>query len=279
MKIVDAQVHIWRQTVSPPTGKHRKVSLVSAEQMLKEMDEAGVDAALIYPPLSWDPSSQEMALEAAKKYPERFAVMGQFDPKDPANKKLIPTWRQQPGMMGLRWALLQPKEQELLHEGALDWIWPEAAKAGLAIGMMGGIFLKQFRGIAGRYPDLKLILDHCGLNRHGQDAEAFIHLDEMLALAKLPNVAVKMTGAPHYSTQAYPFRNIQDGLHRIVDAYGPDRCFWGTDITRMPCSYRQCVTFFTQELPWLKGPDLEKVMGRALCKWINWNYDALQGKA
>ena len=45
MKIVDAQVHIWRQTVSQPTGKHRKVSLVSAEQMLKEMDEAGVDAA------------------------------------------------------------------------------------------------------------------------------------------------------------------------------------------------------------------------------------------
>jgi hypothetical protein len=105
-------------------------------------------------------------------------------------------------MKGLRWALLQPVEQKLLHEGALDWIWPEAEKAGLAIGMMGGIFLKEFRGIAERYPGLKLILDHCGLNRHGQDAEAFIHLDEMTALAKLPNVAVKATGAPHYSTAA-----------------------------------------------------------------------------
>src|SRR5581483_8570183 len=83
MKIVDAQVHIWRQTVSPPTGKHRKVSQVTAEQMLKEMDEAGVDAALIHPPMSWDPTSQVMALEAAKKYPDRFAVMGSFDPKNP----------------------------------------------------------------------------------------------------------------------------------------------------------------------------------------------------
>ena len=154
MKIVDAQVHIWRQTVSPPTGKHRKVSLVSAEHMLKEMDEAGVDAALIHPPLSWDPSSQEMALEAARKYPRRFAVMGQFDPKNPANKALIPTWRNQPGMMGLRWALLQPKEQELLHEGALDWIWPEAAKAGLSIGMMGGIFLKEFVSIPWLHLDI-----------------------------------------------------------------------------------------------------------------------------
>jgi predicted TIM-barrel fold metal-dependent hydrolase len=272
MKIIDAQVHIWSQTVVPTSGKHRKVPKVTAEEMLKEMDEAGVDAALIHPPISWDPNSQIMALDAAKKYPDRFAVMGQFDAKKPENKRLIPGWRKQPGMMGLRWSLLQPVEQQMLHDGALDWIWPEAEKEGLAIGMMGGIFLKEFRSIAERYPKLKLILDHCGLNRHGQDAEAFIHLDEMLALAKLPNVAVKATGAPHYSTQPYPFRNVQDGLHRIFDAYGPDRMFWGTDITRMPCSYRQCVTFFTEELPWLKGQDLEKVMGRGLAKWIGWNF-------
>ncbi len=65
---------------------------------------------------------------------------------------------------------------------------------------------------------------------------------------------------------------MHDGLQRIFDAYGPDRFFWGTDITRMPCSYRQCVTMFTEELPWLKGQDLEKVMGRGLTKWIGWNY-------
>ena len=39
----------------------------------------------------------------------------------------------------------------------------------------------------------------------------------------------------------------------------------------MPCSYRQCVTFFTEELPWLKGRDLELVMGRGLCDWIGWD--------
>ncbi len=272
MKIIDAQVHIWSQTVTPPTGKHRKVAKVTAEEMLTEMDEAGVDAALLHPPLSWDPNAQVVALEAAKKYPDRFAVMGQFDATKPENGKLMPAWRKQPGMMGLRWALLHDSEQKLLREGKLDWIWPEAEKNGLAVAMMGGLFLKEFRSIAERYPELKLILDHCGLNRHGQDAEAFVHLDEMLALAQLPNVAVKATGAPHYSTEPYPFKNIQDGLHRIFDAYGPDRMFWGTDITRMPCSYRQCVTFFTEELPWLKGQDLEKVMGRALTKWIGWDF-------
>jgi hypothetical protein len=72
------------------------------------------------------------------------------------------------------------------------------------------------------------------------------------------------------ATQPYPFAHIKDGLQRIFDAIRPDRFFWGTDITRMPCSYRQCVTFFTEELPWLKGADQEKVMGQAAVNWLDW---------
>ena len=149
--------------------------------------------------------------------------------------------------------------------------WPAAEKEGLPIAMMGGLFLGKFREIAERHPDLRMIVDHCGLNRHGRDAEAFIHLDELVTLAKLPNVAVKATGAPHYSTQAYPEKNIQDGLHRTPMCSGLSVSSGAPNITRMPCSYRQCVTFFTEELPWLRVGDLEDVMGRGLCAWIGWN--------
>jgi predicted TIM-barrel fold metal-dependent hydrolase len=272
VKIIDAQVHIWSRTVTPPTGLHRKVSKFTAEELLKEMDEAGVDAALIHPPVGWDPDSNALAVAAAKKYPGRFAVMGQFPPDRPENHKLIRGWRSQPGMMGLRWPLLSEEQQKWLYDGTLDRLWPEVEREGLPVAMLSGLFLPKFREIAERHPHLRMILDHCGLNRHGQDAEAFIHLDELVTLAKLPNVAVKATGAPHYSTEPYPFRNIQAGLQRIFDAFGPKRMFWGTDITRMPCSYRRCVTFFTEELPWLKGSDLEDVMGRGLCEWIGWDY-------
>jgi predicted TIM-barrel fold metal-dependent hydrolase len=272
MKVIDAQVHIWSQTLVPPTGAHRKVETFTAEELLAEMDEAGVDAALIHPPYSWDPNSGALAIEAVKKYPTRFAILGQFPLQDPENRKLIKGWRNQPGMMGLRWPFIAEAQQKWLYDGSLEWLWSAAEAEGLPLAMMGGLYLKKFREIAEAHPRLKLVIDHCGLNRTGRDAEAFIHLDELLAMAKLPNVAIKATGAPHYSTQSYPFKNIQDGLHRIFDAYGPKRFFWGTDITRMPCSYRKCVTFFTEELPWLRGRDLEDVMGRGLCAWIGWDY-------
>ena len=64
-------------------------------------------------------------------------------------------------------------------------------------------------------------------------------------------MALKATGAPSYSSEPYPFRDIHGHIRKLYDAFGPERMFWGTDITRMPCSWRQCVTMFTEELPWL----------------------------
>jgi len=63
-------------------------------------------------------------------------------------------------------------------------------------------------------------------------------------------------------------------VRQIYDAFGPQRLFWGTDITKMPCSWRQCVTMFTEEMPWLSEPDKALIMGQALCAWWGWDRPA-----
>jgi predicted TIM-barrel fold metal-dependent hydrolase len=269
VRIVDAQVHIWGS--GTPSGHHRQTPVFTAEELLAEMDAAGVDAAVIHPPVSWDPDSNALAIDAARRWPERFAVLGQVPLDRPEESRArLAHWRELPGMMGLRYPLVRPEQQGWHADGTMDWLWPEAERRRLPVATMAWRFLPLFRRIAERHPELRLIIDHLGLIRAAQDEAAFANLDELLSLAALPNVAVKATGAPGYSTAPYPFRNIHDGLRRIFDAYGPRRFFWGTDITRMPCSYRQCVTMFTEELPWLSGRDLELVMGRAVCDWIGW---------
>src|SRR5258708_3383724 len=175
MKIIDAQVHIWSQTVTPTSGLHRKVAQFAAEDLLPEMDEAGGDAALIHPPRGWDPDSNALAIEAVRKYPDRFAIMGNFALDNPDERQRVHGWRKQPGMMGLRWPLLLEQHQKWLYDGSLDWLWPAAEAEGLPIAMMGGLFLPKFREIAERHPRLRMMLDHCGLNRHGRDIEAFVH--------------------------------------------------------------------------------------------------------
>jgi predicted TIM-barrel fold metal-dependent hydrolase len=267
IQIIDAQVHIWGS--GRPSGHHRQTSVYTAKELIAEMDEAGVDGAVLHPP-SWDPGSNEMAIEAAENYPDRFVSLGWFPLDDPSQRHRIESWKQQPGMAGLRWSLTREGQETWHEDGTMDWLWPAAERAGTPVATMAWRFLPLFGRIAERYPHLKLIVDHLGLVRSGQGAAAFETLSELLPLAKFPNVAIKATGAPGYSAEAYPFRDLSDGLQRIFDAFGPDRFFWGTDITRMPCSYRECVTMFTEELPWLKGHDLERVMGGAVRGWLDW---------
>ncbi len=268
MKIVDAQVHIWSS--GTPSGQHRKTSVFTAEELLREMAAAGVDAAVIHPP-SWDPNANAMAIEAVRHYPQRFAILGQFPYDQPHQRGLLELWKRQPGMLGLRTALVLPHQQSWHEDGTLDWVWPQAERLGIPFATMAWRFLPIFARVAERHPHLKLIIDHLGAVRTDQDDAAFATLPELVDIArKYPNVAMKATGAPSYSTAPYPYRNIHDHLHRLYDAFGPERFFWGTDMTRMPCSYRHCVTMFTEELPWLSGSELEQVMGRGLCSWLGW---------
>lgn len=267
MLIVDAQVHIWEH--GQPLGVHRQIARYDAGDLLREMDAGGVDAAVLHPP-SWDPRANEIAVEAAAKHPDRLSVLGFFDVADPAKRALIDTWREQPGMLGLRFAFLRKGSETWLTDGSMDWVWPAAERAGLPIALLVPHNVPLVGDIAARHPGLRLMVDHMARRRHTADAAAWDNLDELLALAKHPNVAVKMTGAPAYSSAPYPFTNIHPYLKQIFDAFGPRRCFWGTDITRMPVPYQQCIALFTEKLPWLKGDDLEQVMGRALCDWIGW---------
>ena len=278
MQIVDAQIHTWGSGL-PSNQSHIQVTHFTPAEAIALMDEGGVDAAVIHPP-GWDPNSTEMALKAVKDYPGRFAIMGALPLDRPESRVRIATWRQQPGMLGLRYGFLSDPARQWLKDGTLDWLWAEAEKAGVPIAMLATDSLREVGGIAERHPGLRLTIDHLG-GRGGtsslKDAAAMTHIPQLLALAKFPNIAVKATGVAHYSGEAYPFPALHTYLRQVYDAFGPDRMFWGTDITKMPCSWRQCVTMFTEELPWLKGRDLESVMGEALCAW--WSWDRAAGAA
>ena len=95
-------------------------------------------------------------------------------------------------------------------------------------------------------------------------------LEPLLAAARHPNVAVKASALPCYSTEPYPCRNLHQYIRRVVDAYGPRRVFWGTDLTRLPCPYRQAVTLFTEELDLISPADRERIMGRGIAERLGW---------
>jgi len=272
MLIVDSQIHIWEN--SKMSAHHRQIPTYSEDDALKEMAEAGVDAAVLHPPSTLGEAMNALAVEAVKHHPDKFCILGNFDLQAPDREEIVKNWRQRPGMLGFRFTFNQPHQQSWWTDGSLDWFRAACEREKLPVGLLAGGHMAAFAKIAERHPGMKLHIDHMG--RHGggaaaKDDAAFADLGEMLAVAKYPNVALKLSGTPSYSSEPYPYPNIHKYIRQMFDAFGPQRCFWGTDITRMPCSYRQCVTMFTEELPWLSDEDKRLIMGAALCAWWGWD--------
>ncbi len=275
MLITDAQVHIWAASTPerpwPARHKPHRPEPLGKDELLKEMDAAGVGRAVIVPP-SWEGERNDLALAAAQVHPDRFAVMGRLDPDAPGAREAISGWRKQPGMLGLRFTFHRPGLRELLTEGRVDWLWPAAEKAGLPIMALVPHGLAHLMAdIAGRYPGLRIVMDHLGLHE-GKDEEAFAQFDKFLALARHPNIAAKASCLPHFTADSYPYRRLHPYIRKVYDAFGPKRIFWGTDISRLPCTYRQAITMFTEELSWLKPDDKEWIMGRGVCEWLGWKF-------
>ncbi len=274
MIITDAQVHIWKaNTPERPwlAGQeaHRGKPL-EVDELLREMDAAGVSRVVIVPP-TLDADRNDLALEAARQYPERFAVMGRLNLEAPGAREKIATWRQQRGMLGLRFSFQRPWLTPILKERRVDWLWQEAEKAGVPIMLLTThdmVYLID--EVAERYPGLKIVLDHLALPSGKKDDEAFRDIGKLLAVARRPNIAVKASTLPLYTSDAYPFRRLHPYVRQVYDSFGPKRTFWGSDLSRLHCPYRECVRMFTEELPWLKGEDLAWVMGRGLSEWIGW---------
>src|SRR5688572_5733510 len=189
--IVDAQAHLWKAN-SPdypwnPDARPQLPEPFTIERALPLMDEAGVDRVVIVPPGLNDVNTY--ALEAAKRYPNRFAVMGRIPLEDPKSVELLPKWKEQPGMLGVRVTFNSPKFIGMLSDGSVDWFWPAAEKAGLPVMFLAFGRVNMFDKIAERHPGLPLIIDHMGVNaavaKEGRTAEAIGHA---VALAKYPNV-------------------------------------------------------------------------------------------
>ncbi len=273
MKIFDSQMHCfypntparpWPAGATSPHGPEFTI-----EQALALMDEHGVQGVAVVPP-SWNGWDNEYSLEAARRLPTRVAVMGRFDFQAPDARERLRTYRDQPGMLGTRFFISgQPWETLLAPEQ--DWVWAIAEETRLPVMAHIPGNIAGFAPILERHPELRLIIDHAGRHPRGaQDEGAWADEDQLMALARYKNVGVKVSSLPCFSTQAYPFPNLHAPIRRIYDQFGPQRMMWGSDKTRLSCSYGENIRLFTEALDFLSTEDKEWIMGKALLQALDW---------
>jgi len=266
-KVIDAHIHIWAN--GTPRGAHRQLPY-SAIEVLGDMQVAGVDAAIIQPP-AWDINANAIAIEAASKHPQKFGILGNFPLDTPNASNLLRTWKNQAGMLGLRYILNDAKHRAMIMNGELDWLWSGAQEHSIPIAIAASSHLEIFSYLAKAYPELRLIIDHLGVPLDATGEDAFLQIPKLEKLSQFSNIAIKATAVPAYADDPYPYPSIEQQVKRIYERFGPERFFWGSDITKLKCTWRQSIDLFLQHYTWISPSDIDLVMGKAIASWLRWD--------
>ena len=275
MRTIDVQVHAYEHNHPgrPWAGTLHGPQSANGQEMTAAMDVVRVDAAIIVSTFNlyrYDPS---YALECYRQWPDRFRVVKPIDATDPAIDDIVADWAKTPGAVGVRLMLRDeqlsdPADPRLNHAFAL------AGKHGLPVNFLCWGKLDDGTKLVKQNPDTVVVIDHLGLLQPNEPpplAEPWADLPKLLALAAYPNARVKISGACTLSRAAFPYNDIWEPVLRIIDAFGLDRCMWGTDWTRTSgmLTYAQGVAPFRVTTR-LSDSDRAQLMGGTLEKVYKW---------
>jgi predicted TIM-barrel fold metal-dependent hydrolase len=232
MRIIDTQIHdigpYWDWLGERDELQHK----IMGEVMIACLDALGVASVVLFPG-GHDPHADWLSREL----PERFTYVPHIAPEDDV-EAVARDAAAHPGIAGLRALIgwpLDGSEVKRLEDGVWDPVFAACERHRVPLFLFITGWLPHAVGVAERYPNLPLIIDHLGLRQpplDHPDRPPFANLPQLLDLARFPNVNVKLCGLPALSAERFPYRDMWPTLRAITDAFGADRLMWASDTTR-----------------------------------------------
>ena len=275
MAIIDSQIHAYEANTPkrPWDTVPNWPAHVTGDEMVAAMDKVGVDGAIFISAFSMYRYDASYAVEVQRAHPGRFALVKPIDPEDPAAADVVADWKKSPGTVGIRIMMTRERGRDPGDAG-LDRILFAAVKHDFPVNMLCWDNLDAGIALIDRYPDTRFIVDHLGMlqpRTPPAPPDAWATLPKVLDLARRPNAVIKVSGACTLSRMPYPFTDIWDPLARVFDAWGFERCLWGTDWTRAfaVVNYEQAVEPF-RLTDRLTDSERAMLMGGACAKAYGW---------
>mgnify|MGYP002525130363 FL=1 len=232
------------------------------EDLIKEMDDAGVECATLVQPNATYGLDNIYQCDSAKLYSPRTVSVGILDPAAADAAEKLSYWVNEHGMNGVR---LQSQAEP--DAPSCDAIWERAEALGVPISIGGGgqpDKVNRMRNIGARHPSVLFAPDHFAGWSGSDDKPAMTAaLEEM---AKLPNAHLRIS-----STSLGPYADLstadKDLFRQVIWAFTPQRVMWGSNFpSSRDGGYIGQVKLGQTALPWLSDDDREWIMGKSAHK-------------
>ena len=266
--IVDSHIH-YTQTPTPerPHVPGAAARVISYDDVIAVARAAGIDRLVQVTP-SCMGHDNRYALEGAAARPEALlGVVGRFDPFAPELRERLRAYRSQRRILGVRLTLHQPPASSWLAEGVLSPFFAEAQEQEVPLFIYAPNQARELQATARRFPRLRLVIDHTAL-QHGAGMTAdqvFARWDDVIALAREPNVWMKVSFFPEAAARSEPFPWPSSALRfrQLVDAAGTDRMVWGSNFPPVlaACPLVQAVDFIRTGCDFLQEEQKRAILG------------------
>lgn len=263
-RIIDPHVHVWvndprypwaAETAHPPQRN------ATPEMLLQLMKANGVERTVLvqYIGYRWD---NRYATDSVKKYPQYFLAVSRVNPLDPS----APDHLSRLAAQGFRGVRLSPGA-----DAGSDWIrgplmpplWKRAESLRVPMQILAPITrMPDIARLIELCPELNVVIDHmadCAIDQPGE-------LEKLIALARYPNVYVKISHTWTISRQPYPYLDAQEYVKRLYAAFGPKRLMWGTDwpLVEERASYHQALTVVRDDMKFLNEEDKSWILSKTV---------------
>ena len=277
--VIDTHMHVWSGDIKrwpfdhPYTpGFKSRTTAATGEILIEEMNRFGVTHCILVQTIfhGWD---NTYMVHCLKKYPGRFKAHGLIDPTDPQVAEKLEYWMTEHDLSGMRFS---PIYYVKGNHGGDDWLTsPAHHRVWEKAGDLGAVFnffihtdqLPRLEKMIQRYPQVSAVIDHMSQIDFGVD-DPLPGLKKLLALARYPNVAVKISDLTSVSKSGkYPFPDAYPWVKRVYDAFSPDRLLWGTGYPgavradfRRPTVKKE-LELIRQHVPFFTPQDRAKILG------------------
>jgi predicted TIM-barrel fold metal-dependent hydrolase len=252
MLIVDTHTHIYSEDearyppIATPLRPPRDAGSVANLERVTKAN--GIAAVCVVQPSTFYGWDNRFICDTAVKTRRWTAGVCTIDPVDPHAAGLIQHYVNKFGIRALRSV---PARDRRIDSPAVVALWRACVQSGTVVNVLcdrdNTDALAHMLETFSRH---SVVIDHCLNLKAGPEQDAIV--GDMLRLAKYSNAHAKLTFLGIGSAERYPFRDMQEPCRKIIAAYTPDRCVWGSDF---PCelwtpkaTYSQNLRLFTEEL-------------------------------
>jgi predicted TIM-barrel fold metal-dependent hydrolase len=233
MMIVDTHTHVYSSDETrypmrdnpkrPPKGTG------TLDCLRRDMLENNVDRAVIIHSDSsygWDNRFVADLLPTCQEFATGVCTLSPFDAENP---NLLKTLLRERGFRGLRVFPVEDADgkRSLELRGHLTMCEQVAELNGVILALIWPEDIERLPPLLKRFPSVPVMLDHCA-HLNAADVPDSETLRKVLALAEFPNLYAKITGLITGSRESYPFRDTHPIAYKVIEAFGPDRCMWGS---------------------------------------------------